>query len=199
MSRDFSLGDAFDYVRKIYSQFKENGYKAHHWLLKGETMGVPQTRHRVFFVAFREDLGKDPKHLNMVFDYAPITYGEIKTGVCSKCAENTKRYMLCKQALPQEKSLGDVNMRLYGKPSAFQSYMVDDDSIIPTLRSKNDIIDRNEIAIISIETIRRAQTFPEDFDFGNSRSNVEYICGMSVPPVMIKRIVTRVIESGVFG
>ena len=26
---------------------------------------------------------------------------------------------------------------------------------------------------------------------------VEYICGMSVPPIMIKRIVQRLIESGV--
>ena len=24
-----------------------------HWLLKGEEMGVPQTRHRVFFIAVR--------------------------------------------------------------------------------------------------------------------------------------------------
>ena len=42
----------------------------------------------------------------------------------------------------------------------------------------------------------RSQTFPEDYDF--DKQNVEYICGMSVPPLMIKRIVTRLIESGVF-
>ena len=42
------LGDAWKYVRKIYSQLSEIGYKGKHWLCKGEKMGVPQTRHRVF-------------------------------------------------------------------------------------------------------------------------------------------------------
>ena len=45
-----------------------------------------------------------------------------------------------------------------------------------------------------------AQTFPQDYDFGStSKSTISYICGMSVPPVMIKRIVQRLIESGVFS
>jgi DNA (cytosine-5)-methyltransferase 1 len=52
---------------------------------------------------------------------------------------------------------------------------------------------------ISIEDIIHGQTFPEDYDFVNKTyRNVGYICGMSVPPVMIKRIVQRLIESEVF-
>lgn len=66
-------------------------------------------------------------------------------------------------------------------------------------RSKPDIIDRNAVAYISKETIRNSQTFPQDYDFGSdSYSAYGYICGMSVPPLMIKRIVTRLIEAGVF-
>lgn len=46
--------------------------------------------------------------------------------------------------------------------------------------------------------IIHGQTFPEDYDFVNKTyRNVGYICGMSVPPVMIKRIVQRLIERGV--
>jgi len=41
-----------------------------------------------------------------------------------------------------------------------------------------------------------AQTFPEDYDEG--KQSIAYICGMSVQPIMIKRIVTRLIEEGVF-
>ena len=37
-----------------------------------------------------------------------------------------------------------------------------------------------------------SQTFPQDYNFNpDTYSNVEYVCGMSVPPIMIKRIVNR--------
>lgn len=39
-------------------------------------------------------------------------------------------------------------------------------------------------------------TFAQDYNFG--KENVSYICGMSVPPLMIKRLVTRLMESGLF-
>jgi DNA (cytosine-5)-methyltransferase 1 len=52
---------------------------------------------------------------------------------------------------------------------------------------------------VSCEDIINAQTFPQDYIFANrTRAEVQYICGMSVPPIMIKRIVTKLIESGVF-
>ena len=44
-----------------------------------------------------------------------------------------------------------------------------------------------------------SQTFPQDYDFlPNIDNQVGYICGMSVPPVMMKRVVTRLIESKIF-
>ena len=51
------LGEAWSYVQEIYKQFKEAGYIVKHWLCKGETMGVPQARHRAVFVAVRNDVG----------------------------------------------------------------------------------------------------------------------------------------------
>ena len=163
-------------------------------------MGVPQTRHRVFFIALRNDVDFDLKYLDMSFNYELITYGEIKEGNTKPLGEDTAYRRLTLAALPYEKSIADVNLRLHDKNSGFQSYLVDDNSIIPTLRSKPDIIDRNAVAYISKESIRNAQTFPSDYDFGNDTySAVGYICGMSVPPIMIKRIVTRLIESGVFS
>lgn len=49
-------GEAWSYVQRIYKQLHDIGYEVGHWLLKGEHMGVPQTRHRVFFVALRNDI-----------------------------------------------------------------------------------------------------------------------------------------------
>lgn len=50
------LGEAWAYVQRIYKEFKDAGYELGHWLLKGEQMGIPQTRHRVFFIAIRNDI-----------------------------------------------------------------------------------------------------------------------------------------------
>lgn len=190
-------GEAWSYVQKIYKQLMDIGYSVKHWLLKGQQMGVPQTRHRVFFVAVMGAFDFD--NLDMSFNYEPITYGEIKEGEMKPLGEETLYRRLTMASLPHEKCIADVNIRLHNKNSGFQSYFVDDNSIIPTQRAKPDIIDRNAVAYISKESIRNAQTFPADYVFGNDAySTVGYICGMSVPPIMIKRIVNRIIESGVF-
>lgn len=193
------LGEAFEYVRNIYTQMREAGYRMHHWLLKGENMGVPQKRHRVFFVAVRNDLNIDPRELDMTFNYELVTYGMIKDGIMKPLGEDTEYRRLTLAALPHEKCIADVNLRLHNNNSGFQSYFIDDNSVIPTQRAKPDIIDRNAVAYISKETIRNAQTFPQDYDFiNNTYTNIGYMCGMSVPPIMIKRIVTRLIEQGVY-
>jgi DNA (cytosine-5)-methyltransferase 1 len=162
-------------------------------------MGIPQRRHRVFFIAIRKDIDFDVEGLDMSFNYETITYGEIKAGEIEVLGENTDYRRLTLASLPEEKDIGAVNMRLHKKLSGFQTFLIDDNSLVPTLRSKPDIIDRNAIAFITKETIANAQTFPQDYDFiSNTRANIGYICGMSVPPIMIKRIVTRLIESGLF-
>lgn len=54
-------GEAWKYVQRIYKEFADIGYEVGHWLLKGEEMGIPQRRHRVFFIAAREDVYKEWK------------------------------------------------------------------------------------------------------------------------------------------
>ena len=89
------LGNAWKYVQEIYKRFHEIGYRVKHWLLKGETMGVPQKRHRVFFVATRLPFNLDC--IDMYFNYEPITYGEFKSkeekiakGIMSEAIRKTR-------------------------------------------------------------------------------------------------------------
>lgn len=193
------LGKAWSYVQEIYRQFKEAGYRVKHWLCKGEQMGVPQTRHRVFFVAVRKDNDFNLEKLDMSFNYEPITYGEIKEGELKPLGKDTKFYKIASSAISSDKNIADTRMRLGEKGSAFQTLYIRDDNVVPTQRAKPDLIDLEHIAYVSKETIRNAQTFPQDYDFVNDTyTNVGYICGMSVPPIMIKRIVTRLIEAGLF-
>ena len=47
------------------------------------------------------------------------------------------------------------------------------------------------------EDCRNVQTFPQDYDFG--KEDVGYICGMSVPPVMMAQIATEVYQQWLKG
>ena len=189
-------GEAWSYVQRIYEQLHSIGYKVKHWLLKGEKMGVPQTRHRVFFVALRDDIDFDLNELDMTFNYEPITWGQITDGQCD--VRSGKMHDIVAQSIKGERTIADTLVRMGQKYSMFGHRIIDEDSIVPTILSGHrDIWLRNGNGISKGDMIS-SQTFPQDYDFINdSYSTVEYICGMSVPPIMIKRIVTRIIEQGV--
>ena len=195
------LGEAFSYVQEIYRQFKDAGYAVHHWLLKGEKMGVPQKRHRVFFVAIRSDLWIDPAEMDMTFDYEPVTYGEIKNGVDKNISEKTG--LVFSAVRPKEKDMVAAWNRTYnsGNPEKrmwFNSIVTYDDDVIQTISGDHgQIFDYAERARVSDKSVSNACTFPQDYDFCGKR--IPYICGMSVPPVMMKRVVQRLIEQGVFS
>lgn len=193
------LGEAFTYVQKIYKDFKSIGYQVKHYLCKGEQMGVPQTRHRVFFIAFRNDMGVDFETINMAFNYAPIPYGEIKSGVGKPLTPDTQAYTMLQQATHEDFRIADIFVRLGLKEKCFGHKIAWDENVLQTIIAKLEYTRGVEMERITEMDIIHAQTFPEDYDFvSNSWHDVAYICGMSVPPVMIKRIVLRLIESGCF-
>lgn len=194
------LGEAWSYVQRIYKEFNAAGYSVFHWLLKGEYMGIPQTRHRVFFVACRKDLNIKPESLDMQFNYEPVTYGEIKEGKTFPLEKNSIYYQIAIKAIDSDKSIADTRIRYGEKGAAFQTLYIRDGNVVPTVRSTTaDLIDLSEMAYVSRETVRNSQTFPRDYNFGaETRARTSYVCGMSVPPVMMKRVVQRLIDQGVF-
>ena len=195
------LGEAWGYVQKIHQRLKDCGYDTRHFLCKGEYMGVPQTRHRVFFISVRNDINFNFNSLDMSFNYEPVIYSEIKTGVGEELNRNTVIYeWLCK-ANESDKRISDTIVRLGEKEKLFNHRICWEHNIMQTVAAGGEILRGKEKTRISVEDILRAQTFPIDYNFNpleRNFKNAVYICGMSVPPIMIKRIVTRLIESGVF-
>ena len=193
------LGEAFAYVRRIYEEFNNAGYRLKHWLLEGEKMGIPQTRHRVFFVAVRKDIFFDLDEVDMYFNYAPVTYHEIKDGNGRPLKEDSTFRKIAEQANDYERTIAETRERLGKKGAAFQTFYIRDNMTLPTVRSRPDFIELENMSYVSFGTVRNAQTFPQDYDFHpNTYSNTSYVCGMSVPPIMMKRVVTRLIESGLY-
>lgn len=195
------MGNAWGYVQRIYLELNSAGYKVKHFLLKGEEMGIPQTRHRVFFICVRNDIEFNLYSLKMSFYYEKVPYGKIRTGEGLAVGKETKTYQLLNECKPNELDLSGANERLYGKNGLFQSAIIDNDAIMPTIRAKmTDMFRRDTKERVSVQDVINSQTFPQDYDFmPNSAGQVGYVCGMSVPPVMTKRVVTRLIESGLYG
>lgn len=157
-------------------------------------MGIPQKRHRVFFVALREDVDYDIASLDMSFDYEPILYREFKSD--DELVAKGKISDAVKQLKPNE-SVGDAMFRIYGKHSALTHRVARLDGVFPTQTAGHHDMWTESGNHPSISDMIIAQTFPLDYEFLGGYSKVNYVCGMSVPPIMIKRIVQRLLESGV--
>ena len=135
----------------------------------------------------------------MIFNYEPVTFGEIKSSFGTPIT-GEKVKLLAANIQYGDRDLSAVNGRLFNKPNSFfNNCIIYDHEVNNTITAKNVNIRYDTRSYYSIADVIHSQTFPEDYDFGTrALSNVHYICGMSVPPIMIKRIVARLIEGGVF-
>jgi len=179
-------GNAWKYVQEIYKHFHKIGYKVKHWLLKGENMGVPQKRHRVFFIATR--LNVDIEKIDMSFIYKPILFSQVKsekgTLITSENLINLITY-----AKYGDRNLENACMKQRGKNSFFNYCFVYDNQVAPTITAHCNNIRWDTKTFLSKQDIVSIATFPQDYDFQTeSLDSISYICGMSVPPVMIKRV-----------
>jgi len=170
------LGDAKQYVIKIYREFDKAGYYVQHWLLDASKMGVPQKRERVFFIAMRKDLAQPFLHFADMFTEVPklelkfkepkIPIKHFAKGVAKKETQNYS-----------ESRFGDVMLDV-NKPSNtiatdINRYWLDE----------NTLIDKDTVSLIG--------SYPLDYDHMDF-NNPQYLIGMSVPPVMTAQIANQI-------
>ena len=186
------FGNAIDYVRQIYDAFDDSGYYCQHWLFDASRMGVPQRRHRVFFICLRKDLAepflyqkdfftKVPK-LDMTFKEHPITCRDLNLELgrpLKKCY------------------FADWHLLKEGKePKAFQSRLVKLDEVFLTItESFGDHAGPMpdwKAETLSDSDLCNVGTFPHDYDFCGLMPS--RLIGRSVPPVMMAQISSRVYE-----
>lgn len=185
-------GRAKKYAIEIVERLNEIGYEVQIFQLNAATMGVPQSRERVFFIARRKDLNFSPLVLN--FNEKPIPFGEIAD------KDSTTHKPLIKSIkvrMPFVKE-GEVNFKyadarfrnLETYNAFFSSQILYDNRVAPTLTSSGESVYWHEKRHINNTEYRRMSTFPADFDFCGQ--NVRYVCGMSVPPLMTARIAEQI-------
>lgn len=186
--RGMLVGKARGFVSMVVSRFREIGYRVQLFLLNSATMGVPQKRERIFFIAAREDMTFPPLRLN--FNEPPILYREIRGGEGKPLNPSKLTYQRWKRKRPADLSMGHITEREKGKPSDFNTIIMKDQKVANTLASSSWFLRSDEPVRISDTDSIRIQTFPSDYDFMDAE--VSYVCGMSVPPIMMHRIAEQI-------
>jgi DNA (cytosine-5)-methyltransferase 1 len=168
-------GHAKWYTREVVRKLQDIGYKCQVFLLNGASMGLPQKRERVFFIAHKTN-----KHLQMDFNQVSISYKDIRQNTGTKLHEITPLYKQYWNESAQGKSVGKFmsvkRMAMHKVPNTIIASDIHFDAIEPRRLYK--------------EEIESIGSWPSDYDYQNILPY--YLVGMSVPPVMMAQVAWQV-------
>lgn len=195
------MTDAIRYVRKIYDDLSDAGYYCSHFLLNASKMGVPQKRERVFFVCLRKDLAEpflervslfdELPRLKMVFNERPILFKEFADYKGTEIKGGKLRHYW-ENKIPDDDGMGDTTKRLYGVEKCFNFRYDKEDMVCHTLTAKDACVCYNQPRRHSVGEVCCISSFPQDYNFGGQSPH--YVCGMSVPPVMMAQVANQIWE-----
>ena len=192
-------GNAREYVKRIFKAYDNAGYKTAYYVLQAEKMGVPQMRRRVFFISIRNDLILKVPHLtkdlfsnlpvlDMDFSEPLITYREIEE-------RDEKDRLMGIETLKLWKILevGQFMDTVHPRGSRFNVIKMSPDKPIYTLTTHTaNYLHYEQPRTISNKEMLKASSFP--MDFNPCKKSIGYVCGMSVPPVMMAQVANQVYE-----
>lgn len=195
------IGEAKSYVLRILNAFDLAGYYVNYWLLDASTMGVPQRRERVFFLAIRKDIANPfleqvdmftiaPK-IDLHFDLPEITYKEIESPFRLEDGRHIPAGVLPYwEKIEPGRSCADV----HEKGHFFQELKLDPNRALPTIRAaSNSYFHYKDARRLFDEEILKGGSYPMDYNFVGNQPI--YLVGMSVPPVMTAQIATRIYDT----
>ena len=179
------IGNAKIYCKKIKDAFIEAGYEVQLFLLNAATMGIPQKRERVFFIARRKDLKLPELKLN--FNEQPILYNEIEEGIGRDLDKNTLYYKRWVKRINTDTDFCDICIRTEGnKRTNFSIKLIHKTQTPFTIVSGSDFIKYHKPEHLSDKELCQIGSYPLDYNFGTLQP--KYLIGMSVPPVVMAQI-----------
>jgi DNA (cytosine-5)-methyltransferase 1 len=196
------MGTAKSYVIRIHEAFKKAGYKlrVEPYLLDASKMGVPQRRKRVFFIALRNDLSENfmesvdmfqiaPK-LDLEFNEPNINFREIYDGKGKPITDY--KLEAWKHRKITDKGIADSKKNAGMKVSDFNHVYLFMDKVMPTITGKAEHAMSlfNEPIKPSVRELMLGGSYPLDYKY----SNMGYLIGMSVPPVMVAQVASKIYE-----
>jgi DNA (cytosine-5)-methyltransferase 1 len=185
-------GNAKGYTIEIVDRLNKSGYEVQIFQLNSASMGVPQARERIFFIARRKDLGFSPLVLD--FQEPPILFSAI---VDRNSSTHKSLWFSIKARWPFVEK-GDQNMKFadakYRNKTTYNAFfstaILYDDVVAPTLTSSGTTVYYDEVRNLNDDEYRRMCSFPKDYDFNGI--DARYVLGMSVPPLMTAKIANAI-------
>ena len=195
------LGEAKQYVIKIYKAFDEAGYTCQHFLLNASKMGVPQRRERVFFIALRKDLAPQfmeyvdmftelPK-IELKFTEKEIFWDEFETDDKKPTLTSERALQLWSEIKP-----GQTFADHPDNDSGFGAYKLERLRALPTItsvfrpKSGTGLLHPDIPRILNKAEYCCGGSYPQDYNFLNNKYG--YLIGMSVPPLMTGKIAEQI-------
>ena len=194
------LGNAKEYVKKIYEEFDKAGYYCQHFLLDASKMGVPQRRERVFFVCLRKDLSSKfleqvdmftelPK-IEMNFNDREIVFKDIFEKNNTERLLTGKALELWNDRIDTDIDLDNISTR-NGRPNyMFNHKFLKLSKVCNTITANDMCCLYEEPRYRSKSELCKCGSYPLDYNF--LKLKPEYLIGMSVPPLMTKRIAVEI-------
>lgn len=174
-------GTAMRYVERVVEEFEALGYTVQYQLLDASKMGVPQRRQRVFFIAIRNDIHREPVQLR--FNQKPVIFDDIYVpDVDSRPVKHGKLYSYWKAAKPEDRTLASASFRVCGRRVGHCFPIMHRNEVLPTLVAAGRHVIFDEFRALNDEEQACAGSWPQDYDYAGNPKH--YIIGMSVPPLM---------------
>lgn len=193
------LGNAKEYVRRIYREFDLAGYYVQHWLLDASKMGVPQRRERVFFICLRKDLATQFLHMEDMFTEVPklelnFNESEIRFGIIDNETENYQDANTTKTALKYwHLTKPGESFSSVANGSFFNWIRLNRNQVSNTIPAQTNYTYHSDICRpLNKDEYCLIGSYPKDYNFIDIKPY--YLIGMSVPPVMTAQIAKQVYE-----
>jgi len=187
------IGNAKKYANDIYTQLESAGYHVFHKVLNSKNFGIPQSRERVFFIGIRNDIAAP------LLSYETNIFGSIEMPITCNDSIIPFKNIRIDAGTTISPPLTDLAISLWEKTlpgrsfsdahengSWFNEIKAHPDKPLPTIRASGLPYDYIAPRKIYLEELLQAFSFPQDYNFLNLSAN--YVCGMSVPPLIIKNL-----------
>ncbi len=186
-------GNAKAYSKAIVKKMTKAGYNVQVFLLNAASMGVPQRRERVFFIGNRMGFDK----LELKFNERGILYGSIRNNNNNKSKMTQFDIDIWHKKITGDSDYCDIFKRIENKITNWNSKFIYDNEICKTITSTSGskLISFSEPKHLTDNELKQIGTFPLDYNFKTTEP--KYLIGMSVPPVMIAQIATKIKEQWV--
>ena len=176
-------GNAKAYTKAVCERLRSGGYVVQVFLINSATVGIPQRRERVFIIGHDSKLSL-PK-LKLSFNKKPVPFRKVS----DKLGENED---LIKRVTPLFGKYWDEAKegKAVGKFESIKKLKWDGPSptIVATARHWHPVEKRE----MSDMEIVKVSSFPMDYNFNGF--NVNFLCGMSVPPLMTAHIAYEIFK-----